>query len=148
MEIVYKQAFAEVLEVLENTKQSIVEKIPEKFIMYLKQNKDDNYIAKIDFSKPNWEDDIKEETQSILALIYRDYIVSAEKRIELIKEEQEEQIRIGKGIREKYNPDNIFNNKKEEKVAENTNLPDEIKKETFFKKLISFIKRLFNKTNY
>lgn len=148
MEIVYKQAFAEVLEVLKNTKQSIVEKIPEKFIIFLQENKDNNYVAKIDFSKSNWEEDIKKEAQAILALIYRDYIVSEEKRTELLKEEQEEQIRIEKEIREKYNPDNIFNNKKEETMAENTNLPVEIKKETFLKKLINFIKLLFNKTNH
>ena len=144
MEIVYRQAFAEVLEVLKHTSKSIVEKIPEKFIMFLKDNKDNEYIADIDFSKPNWEDEVKQETQAILALIYRDYIVSPEKKSELIREEQ---IRIEKEIREKYNPDNIFKNKKEETVIENTNLPVEIKKETFFKKLISFIKGLFNKNN-
>ena len=44
----------------------------------------------------------------------------------------------------RYNPDNIFKNKKEEKVVENTNLPIEIKKETIFKKIINFIKGLFN----
>ena len=147
MEIVYRQAFTEVLEVLKHTSKSIVEKIPEKFIIFLKDNKDDEYIADIDFSKTNWEDEVKQETQAILALIYRDYIVSPEKKSELIREEQEEQIRIEKEIREKYNPDNIFKNKKEETVIENTNLPVEIKKETFFKKLISFIKGLFNKTN-
>lgn len=45
---------------------------------------------------------------------------------------------------DRYNPDNIFKNKKEEKVVENTNLPIEIKKETIFKKIINFIKGLFN----
>ena len=147
MEIVYRQAFAEVLEVLKHTSKSIVEKIPEKFIMFLKENKDNEYIADIDFSKTNWEDEVKQETQAILALIYRDYIVSPEKKSELIREEQEEQIRIENEIREKYNPDNIFKNKKEDTFIENTNLPVVIKKETFFKKLISFIKGLFNKAN-
>ena len=147
MEIVYRQAFTEVLEVLKHTSKSIVEKIPEKFIIFLKDNKDNEYIADIDFSKPNWEDEVKQETQAILALIYREYIVSPEKKSELIREEQEEQIRIENAVRDKYNPDNIFKKNKEEIVVENTNLPVEIKKETFFKKLISFIKRLFNKTN-
>ncbi|MGN1351500.1 MAG: hypothetical protein ACI4VE_01740, partial [Clostridia bacterium] len=41
----------------------------------------------------------------------------------------------------------LHKNKQETTVVENTNLPVEIKKETFFKKLISFIKGLFNKTN-
>ena len=144
MEIVYRQAFSEVLAVIDHTSKSIVEKIPEKFIVFLKENKDDEYIANIDFSKTNWEDDIKEETQSILALIYRDYIVSPEKRNELIKQEQEEQTRIANKIREQYNPDNIFKNK-EDVVIEDTELQVKIKKETLLKKIISFIKELFKR---
>ena len=148
METVYRQAFSEVLEVLKHTSKSIVEKIPEKFIAFLKDNKDNEYIADIDFSKENWEDDVKQETQCILALIYRDYIVSPEKRKVLIKEEYEERTRIENEIREKYNPNNIFKNKQEQKSVENTNLPVEIKEETLFKKLISYIKGLFNKKNW
>ena len=49
--------------------------------------------------------------------------------------------------REKYNPEDIFKNKKEEFVIKKANLPLEIKKETFFEKLINFIKGLFKKTN-
>ena len=146
MEIVYKQAFTEVLEVLEHSSRNIVEKIPIKFIEFLKENTDDEYIVDIDFSKPNWEDEVKEETQAILALIYRDYIVSPEKRNELIREEKEEQIRIENEIRDKYNPDKIFKDRKKEKVIEDTNMLVEIRKQTFFKKLISFIKGLFNKS--
>lgn len=102
MESVYRQAFVEVLEVLKHTSRSILEKIPEKFVMLLEENKDNDYIANIDFSKNNWEEDVKQETQAILSLIYRDYIVSDAKRSELIKEEYE-------ANRKKYNPDNIFN---------------------------------------
>lgn len=147
MDIVYKQAFAETLEVLKNTEQSIVKKIPQKFLDFLEENKDINYFVNIDFTKSNWEEDIKQETQAILALIYRDYIVSEEKKKQLIKEEQEENLKIENDLREMYNPDNIFQNKKEEKVVESTNLPIEIKKETLFKRLISFIKGLFKKAN-
>ena len=51
-------------------------------------------------------------------------------------------------LREKYNPDNIFKNKheteiSEEEILENTNnLPAEIK-ESLFKKVINFFKRIF-----
>ena len=147
MESVYKQAFSEVLEILKNTSKSIVEKIPENFINFLKENKDDSYIAEIDFSKSNWEDDVKQETQAIMALIYREYIVSSNKKRELIKEEQEEQIRIENEIREKYNPDNLFENEKKEIDVENINLPSEIKEETYLKKIIGFIKNFFSKFN-
>ena len=66
-------------------------------------------------------------------------IIEEKEKYDLEKLEEEK--------REKYNPDNIFKNKLEETVVENTNLPAEIKKETFFKKLISFIKGVFNKNN-
>jgi len=148
MDIVYKQAFSEVLEVLKNTEQSIVKKIPQKFIEFLDENKDLEYFVDIDFTKANWENDVKQETQAILALIYRDYIVSPEKRSKLIKEEQEEQRRIEEQIREKYNPDNLFKNKQESKDTEMTNLPVEIKKETFFKKIVNYIKKLINKKTH
>ena len=52
---------------------------------------------------------------------------------------------IEKGKREKYNPDNIFKNKKTTQIKENNNLPEAIKKETFFKRLIKNIKKLFKK---
>ena len=145
MEMVYRQAFSEVLEVLKHTSQDIIRKIPERFIVFLKENKDNEYIVDIDFSKANWEDEVKQETQAILALIYRDYIVSPEKKTALIKEEKEEQIRIENEIIKKYNPDDIFKNKKGKIVLDNTNLPMEIKKENFFKKLVNFIKSLLKK---
>ncbi len=46
--------------------------------------------------------------------------------------------------REKYNPDDIFKNRKKEEVhiEQNNNLPVEIKKERFFTKLINFIKNI------
>lgn len=147
METVYKQAFTEVLEVLKHTSKSIVEKIPENFINFLKDNKDDEYFTEIDFSKSNWEDDVKEETQAILALIYREYIVSPEKKRELIRDEREEQKIIENEIRKKYNPDNLFKNERKEIIVENTDLPIEIKKEKFFNRIICFVKKFFSKSN-
>ena len=43
MDEVYKGAFAEVLEVLRNTDKNILKKIPEQFITFLNQNKDNQY---------------------------------------------------------------------------------------------------------
>ena len=47
----------------------------------------------------------------------------------------------------RYNIVLYTKNKKEETDIEKINLSIEIKKETFFKKLISFMKGLFNKIN-
>lgn len=137
MDNVYREAFAEVLEVLKNSNKNIVEKIPEKFITFLSQNKDNNYIVKIDFTDANWDDSIKQETQAILALVYRDYIVSPEERTRLLAEEKEEQIRIENELREKYNPDNIFKRNQttiQQDLENNTQLI-EVKKYPWYKRL-------------
>ena len=143
MDEVYKQAFAEALEVLQNTDENILKKIPEQFITFLNQNKDNQYQVNIDFTNANWEDMVKPETLAILALIYRDYIVSPEEREKLLKEEKEEQIKIENELREKYNPDNIFKTKK---VA----TPNEIQKTETITQLTEipkypWYKRIWNK---
>lgn len=149
MDDIYREAFAEVLEVLKNSNQNIIEKIPKKFITFLSQNKDNNYIVKIDFTDANWDDSIKQETQAILALVYRDYIVSPEERTRLLAEEKEEQIRIENELREKYNPDNLFKKRhREDEIEENT-IQNEVAlveyKETIFRRLINKLKSIFHK---
>ena len=108
----YQEAFVEVLEVIENCNEKIKEKIPDRFITYLKQNADKEYKPQIDFTNGSWQNTIKQETQDILALVYRDYVVSIEKRKELILQEKEKLIQKEKQLREKYNPDKIFRKSK------------------------------------
>ena len=148
MDNVYREAFAEVLEVFKNSNQKILEKIPKKFITFLKENKDKNYIVKIDFTDENWDDSIKQETQAILALIYRDYIVSQEERARLLIEEKEEQIRIENELREKYNPDNLFKKHSEDKNVAENDIYSKVAiveyKESIFKRFINKIKNIFH----
>jgi len=144
MEKIYREAFAEVLEVLNNSNQNIIEKIPQKLFDFLNKNKDNNYIVNIDFYNEKWEDYTKKETQAILALIYRDYIVSKEERIKLLEQEKQEQIRIEKELREKYNPNNVFkkHNLEEDTIKEEQALVEY--KESIFKRFINKIKNIFN----
>lgn len=145
----YREAFAEVLEVIKNSNDNIKKRIPQKFIAFLEKNKDDNYIVKIDFNNVNWDDSLKSETLAVLALIYRDYIISQEERKKLLIEEQEELIKIENELREKYNPDNVFvnrNQKLENEQDINTNETKMIEySESIFTKIKKWLKNLFNK---
>ena len=141
MDDTYREAFAEVLEVIKHSTNSIKEKIPKKFINFLIENKDNNYLVKIDFNKENWDEYIKDETQGILALIYRDYIVSKEKRQVLLREEKKEQIKIENELSEKYNINNLFSKKK----TNTTVLTEENSNITLINYKESFIKRIWNK---
>lgn len=154
MNSVYNQAFTEVLEVLKNSEENIISKIPKSFIELLNKYKDNNYEVQIDFSNENWDDQIKKETQTILALIYRDYLVSPEEREKLLVEEKEEQIRIKNELREKYNPDNLFKNKNNIQEINKKTIEENIKEQQlviiddkpWYKKIFEKFKNMFKST--
>lgn len=49
-----------------------------------------NYQYRIDYNKKLYEQEMSEVTKAILANLYRDYLVTEEKRTSIIKEENEE----------------------------------------------------------
>ena len=106
-----KKAISEVIEVLQHTDDKILIKIPQKFITFLYENADKDYAPNIDFHSENWEESLEEDANAILALIYRDYIVSPIERNKLIEEENREKTKREEELRKKYNSDNIFNNR-------------------------------------
>ena len=110
MSEINKKAVSEVIDVLKHSEIEVTQKIPKKFIEFLTKNSDRDYIPNIDYSEENWENSIEEDAKVLIALIYRDYIMSEEEKEKVIEEaERQEQ-----EIREKYNPDNLF--KKNSKI--------------------------------
>lgn len=144
-----KKAFSEIIEILNHTDKQLVEKIPDTFIKFLFENMDKEYEVEINFFNENWEETILEETKAILALIYRDYIVSAEERKDLLIEEKRERERQEIELREKYNPDNLFKNKHSEipnEFTENTQLI-EIHQYPWYRRLYQKILSIFGIRN-
>lgn len=150
MKEINKQAVSEVIEILNHSESKITNKIPEKFMQFLYNNSDSEYKVDINFNNENWDDTIKQDTKVILALIYRDYIVSKEEREKLLKEEQKRLDEEEKELYEKYNTDNLF--KKSNKIIEKVETDNinnmqliEIKEEQWFKKIWKKIISLFGK---
>ena len=147
MEDKYPKAYKQVIEILKYVPQESVDKIPKEMIKTFKINMDDKYDFKIDISKSFEEQDIFEETKAILANIFRDYWATPEQKERILEKEKNDR-EIEENIkREKYNPDNLF--KKKQKVIQQNeeiqnNLPVEIKKEKFYKKIINFMKKIFH----
>ncbi len=145
-----KKAVSEVIEILNHTDKEIVEKIPQKFINFLFENEDKDYIPNIDFYNEQWEKSIQEDTQSILAIIYRDYIVPEAERLELLEEEKQEREKQGALLREKYNPDNILkkDRKNEDEIDSINNMQlIEIKEVPWYKRLFKGILSIFGIKN-
>ena len=111
-------------------------------------NKSKIYKANITSIEAVNESNLKPETIALLALIYRDYLCSEEKREELIKEK----LSI-KEQEESYDINNIFKHTKK-KYPETANTEQgkniskdliEIKKKSFIIRMIEKIKNFFTK---
>ena len=164
LSIVERNAYSEVLEVLKNMAKDEVDKVPEDMREMFEECSNKEHKFKYDFSKRMDEQDFLEDTKLILAILYRDYWATPEKRSELLKKDQynREKVEIEKRI--KYNPNNIFENrsnkkndveeikenkekeiKKVEKNEEKESVEMIEKNETFFNKIINKIKKICKK---
>ena len=150
MENLNKRAVSEVIQILDHTEKEITEKIPEKFIKFLFENADNDYEPNINFYNDNWENTIDEDTKALLAMIYRDYIVSETERLELLEEEKKEREKQEILLREKYNPDNLFkkDKKNEDEIDSINNMQlVEIKEAPWYKRLFKKLLSIFGIKN-
>lgn len=116
-------------------------RISSKFIEFLKENQDEDYISSIDSKKPLKKQELREEIKLMLSLIYINYLCSEEEEEKI---EREEKIRI-----EEYNKslyDNMFKRKKYE---ENTQVTDlvVVKEKNIIEKIIDKIRQIFSVKN-
>ena len=140
-------AMAEVIYYLKGIKQEDIDKIPKKFIQYLNENASKEYKCDFDYNKPLKELNLLDETRGIIGMIcYNYWCVTEKQKEQYLKRLSQNEQQYQKILDEKYNPDNIFENKKLDFI-ENTTNPTEITeyKESIFKKLINKIKSIFSK---
>lgn len=143
------EAAVEVNFILEHSSQNIINKIPKNFINFIKEISSKTYKFNYDSSKSLNEQNIKPETRGLIALIYQDYICDKNQKDEyVIKCKEIEKLRE-KELREKYNPDNLFNNtKNNSKTAEET-VTQEVAvveyNESLLKKIWNKISSIFKK---
>ena len=144
------KAYAEVDKILSFMEIKYVEKVPKKMREMFKNEKLQGYEPKIDKNLPLDQQNLQRKTLAILTLLNLNYwCENQEEKQELIKAYSENDRKREKEIREKYNPDNIFNKnndvKEIEKVTEDVTSLVEYKGESFIKKLLNKIKRLFKR---
>lgn len=140
----YRKALYEVYVVLEHTNEEIKNRIPKKFIEFIKENMDKRHEFYLKENIGLEKQDLMLETKQILALIYRDYICSKEERKKLILQEKEKQNKKEEKNEEKYNINfkKNANNKKNgiEEIEDNQeNSLVKVEKEKWYKRLINKI---------
>ena len=136
MKEAYKHGLAEVDEILKFADEESINKIPEKFMTFIKENKSD-YKASIDPDKDLKDQDLLYETKVILSVLYRDYWASKEEREQLAAEEKMELQKVEEEKKEKYKYEDLFRNKQDETGT------DLIIKESMIAKILNRIKSFF-----
>lgn len=88
----YRNALKEVYIILENTDQELLKKIPNQFLKFLQNNMNPYYQTNIRKDIEIDKQKILKETESILALIYRNYWATEKEKIEFANKDQKELI--------------------------------------------------------
>lgn len=145
----YLKAFSEVEQIITLMPNGLQKKIPEKFKNILSKWKDKNYVPNI--QEPFEECNIMEETKIILAVIYRDFLCSEKEREQIKLRDSRQLQEYEKELREKYNPDDIFKNKKnnqikDEKIQTEETAIVEYKEKNFLRKIFDKIKHMFKRS--
>ena len=138
LELKYRNAFKEVDEILKYTDIDLVNKIPKKFISFLKENMNNDYEFYVQEGLSLNKQNLSEEASSIFSLIYREYWATEEEKEEFRKKDEEER----KLNEEKLK--HIFDRKDNEPIEEKKNNKlIKIEHESFIKRLFSRLKRFF-----
>ena len=113
MEESIKEAYWEVDKILSLMKKEDVLKIPEPIREIFKNKKSKTYQKQISNEKPLKDQNLKKETLEILAILnYNFWCKEENRKKKLIQKYYNNEIEYQKQLREKYNPDKIFKNKR------------------------------------
>lgn len=110
--IEYARAYREVIEILSHVPDEDIKKIPKEKINFYRANMDKTYNYKLDETKAFEQQEMSDITKAVLANIFRDYWATPYQKQRIKAKEKHDLEKIEEQKREKYNPDNIFKNKK------------------------------------
>lgn len=137
----------EVLIILSYFDKELIKKIPDKVFENLKElavdSEEDFYI---NTEKKLENQNISEESKDLISLIYYDYIADKNEKKEIMKSWNQNERKYQENLREKYNVDNIFKNRRQETSTAEKNSIIEYKKENIFCKIKKFIKSILKAT--
>lgn len=136
----YAKAYVEILEIINNMGKEYKKKIPSKLLDLFEENKDLDYSFQL-----NGRQIFSDKTIGLLAMLESKYLANDDEKELLNKALAENEDNYQKELREKYNPDNLFQNKIDKvEIVENPVVMVEYK-ESIIKKIKNWVKRTFNK---
>lgn len=145
----YSEAAVEVLDILNHTNKEDVQRIPQSFIKFLTDISSKSYKSKFNHEQPINGFNLRKQTKELLGFIYITWWCNKEEHEKYKNIINENNMKKEK-IKETYNVNYIFKNKKENKIIQNENVIEknivEYKKENILKKFLNKILSFFSIT--
>lgn len=145
---IYRNAFKEVYDILQNTEDELVEKIPDRFINFIKENMNVDYKINIRKDIEIDKQKLLKETEAILSLIYRSYWATNEEKKEFAIKDEQEHNENEKRKKEEYQGKDIYEIFEKRKNINKVTLDNKlmvIEKESFIKKIFNKILSIIHK---
>ena len=150
-----RQAYTEIDNFIELLDEYNRNKVPKKLREFFKREKDNTYTKIIDPNIPIKEQNLKEETLALIAMLNLQYWCEDEEEKQRLKKiYSDNEIKHQQKLREMYNPEDVFKTKQKQEQIENEISSEEIKenvsmveykKETFTEKIKKFFAKIFKK---
>ena len=142
-------AYSEIYEILNLMEDEDKERVPQEVRDFFEEQRMKEYKPKIRTDIPLTEQNLRRETVVLLTILVINYWCDSEEEKQSFIDELEKNEKIKKEIQEKYNPDNLFKNRKKTKedvVMEQVENVEMIQyKENLFTKLKKWFEKMFNK---
>ena len=142
-------AYSEIYEILNLMEDEDKERVPQEVRNFFEEQRMKEYKPKIRTDIPLTEQNLRRETVVLLTILVINYWCDSEEEKQSFIDELEKNEKIKKEIQEKYNPDNLFKNRKKTKedvVMEQVENVEMIQyKENLFTKLKKWFEKMFNK---
>ncbi len=142
--IEYKIAYSEVLEILKYISKEEFNKIPQDMLEMFKANAINNNEFVYNPRKTLQEQNVSETARTIIAILFRDYWATENQKEKILKKQNYDREKIKE---EMYNTNNIF--KKHNTQQNEAYIKNEVAmieyKESIFTKIKNWFKHFFNK---
>ena len=135
-------AYSEIVEIFSKMNPEIVEKVPLKLREFFTYNKLPDYVEHINLEQTLGEQNLTDETVTILAMLNLKYWTTDEQSKEKLKKIYEENEKVHQ---EKYSASNLFKDKNNKQNDENQKLQISNQKENLIKRIFNKIKKLLKK---
>lgn len=145
---IYKNSFKEVYDILENTEEDLLSKIPYSFMNFIKNNMNVDYKTSINLNETIDKQHLLKETEAILSLIYRSYWATDEEKNEFAKKDNLELIKEEEHKKEQYQGKDIYKVFEERKNLNTITVDNNlmvIENESFIKRIFRKFLNIFKK---